>query len=732
MFPYPSGAGLHVGHPEGYTATDILCRYKRMRGFNVLHPMGWDAFGLPAEQYALQTGVHPRDHHAQGDRHFRRQLKRFGFCYDWSREFGTIDPDYYKLDPVDLPADLRRWFDAEPKARPLAELIAGIRERQARAALQPRRRRDQRERQGAQLRCVEQRSTRARSARISTATASRTWPSRSVNWCPKLGTVLANEEVIDGKSERGGFPVFRKPLKQWMFRITAYAERLLDGLDGLDWPEATKAKQTPGSASSEGAECRLRARAADRRDRAACASSPRGPTRCSARRTWWSRPSIRWSMRCSRPPLPGTSGARCAPTSSGRAQPQRPRAPAATRPRPACSPALMRSTRSTASAIPIWIADYVLMGYGTRRDHGRARARRARLTSSRTAFGLPIVRGRRTPDGRRASRRLLQRRRHATSTPHNAEVSLDGLRHRAKPSERITDWLEQRGIGQQPRQLQAARLAVQPPALLGRAVPDRLRRRGQPLRARAKRAAADAARARRLPARRERRPEAAAGQGARWVATTAGEAGVRELPAERTDDARDQHHAATGRARAGTTCASAIRRTPTRCSARRPSATGWRRHGVDLYVGGAEHAVLHLLYARFWHQALHDLGHVQLARAVQEAVPPGLIIQLRVRARRQDARADRSGRRARRGQLRRDRDRRAGDADHGEDEQALQERDQPRRRDRRATAPTRSACTRCTWARSRRANPGTRATSAACSASCSARGACWSTRARAS
>src|SRR6056297_3118176 len=192
MFPYPSGQGLHVGHPEGYTATDIVARYKRMRGFNVLHPMGWDAFGLPAENYAVKTGTHPAVTTRKNIETFKRQLKMFGFSYDWDREVSTTDPDYYRW---------TQWIFTLLYQQGLAY--------EAEVA---------------------------------------------VNWCPELGTVLANEEVVDGKSEVGGHPVVRKPMKQWMLRITAYAERLLDDLDGLDWPDSIKDLQRNWIGRSEGAE----------------------------------------------------------------------------------------------------------------------------------------------------------------------------------------------------------------------------------------------------------------------------------------------------------------------------------------------------------------------------------------------------------------------------------------------------------------------------------------------
>ena len=228
MFPYPSGDGLHVGHPEGYTATDILARYKRMRGFNVLHPMGWDAFGLPAEQYAVETGTHPRVTTAQNVATFRRQIQSLGFSYDWDREINTTDPGYYRWTQWIFLKLYDTWYDTEQgRGRPIAELPIPP-EVQAQGADVVRAYRDAR-----------------RLAQVAEV---------PVNWCEGLGTVLANEEVINGRSERGGHPVVRLPLKQWMLRITSYAERLLADLEPLDWPEPIKEMQRNWIGRSEGAE----------------------------------------------------------------------------------------------------------------------------------------------------------------------------------------------------------------------------------------------------------------------------------------------------------------------------------------------------------------------------------------------------------------------------------------------------------------------------------------------
>src|SRR5271168_963935 len=229
MFPYPSGAGLHVGHPEGYTATDILARYRRACGFNVLHPMGWDSFGLPAEQYAVKTGQHPRVTTEANIATFTRQLKSLGFSYDWTRELATTDPDYFKWTQWIFLKLYNSWFNPETnKAEPVDSIKfpADCRDEAARRAF------------------VDSK----RLAYVSEA---------PVNWCPELGTVLANEEVIDGKSEVGGFPVERRPMRQWMLRITAYAERLINELDGLDWPESIKLLQRNWIGRSEGAEVRF-------------------------------------------------------------------------------------------------------------------------------------------------------------------------------------------------------------------------------------------------------------------------------------------------------------------------------------------------------------------------------------------------------------------------------------------------------------------------------------------
>ena len=239
MFPYPSGSGLHVGHPEGYTATDIVCRYSRMNGLNVLHPMGWDAFGLPAEEHAVKTGTHPRETTNQNIATFKRQLKMLGFSYDWERELATTDPDYYRWTQWIFLQIFDTWYDSKyewtgpdgvkrtGKGRPISELPIPS------------------EVKSSGTEAVRRYQDKHRLAYVSDA---------PVNWCPGLGTVLANEEIIDGKSERGGHPVVRMPLKQWMLRITAYGDRLANELDPLTWSEAIKLMQRNWIGRSVGAE----------------------------------------------------------------------------------------------------------------------------------------------------------------------------------------------------------------------------------------------------------------------------------------------------------------------------------------------------------------------------------------------------------------------------------------------------------------------------------------------
>ena len=249
MFPYPSGAGLHVGHPLGYIASDIYSRYKRLKGFNVLHPMGYDAFGLPAEQYAIQTGQHPAVTTEQNIARYREQLDKIGFSFDWDREVRTCDPAYYKWTQWAFLEMFSHYYDNRRRqARPIEELAAAF----ARSGTEG----------------IDAASTQELHF---TADEWNAWDEKRreqvlqnyrlafradtmVNWCPKLGTVLANDEVHDGLSVRGGYPVEQKRMKQWLLRVTAYAQRMLDGLDRLEWSDSLKEIQRNWIGRSEGAQ----------------------------------------------------------------------------------------------------------------------------------------------------------------------------------------------------------------------------------------------------------------------------------------------------------------------------------------------------------------------------------------------------------------------------------------------------------------------------------------------
>ncbi len=253
MFPYPSGAGLHVGHPLGYIASDIYARFMKLQGYNVLHPMGYDAYGLPAEQYAIQTGTHPAVTTEKNIKRYREQLDNLGFAYDWDREIRTSDPSYYKWTQWTFIQLFKHWYNLKTdKAETIAELVKKF-EKEGNSGI------------------------KAASAEVERFTASE-WNAMSekqqqdllmnfrlayladtmVNWCPALGTVLANDEVKDGLSERGGYPVERKLMKQWLLRITAYSQRLLEGLDQLDWTDSLKEVQKNWIGRSEGAQVKFR------------------------------------------------------------------------------------------------------------------------------------------------------------------------------------------------------------------------------------------------------------------------------------------------------------------------------------------------------------------------------------------------------------------------------------------------------------------------------------------
>ncbi|HVK19644.1 MAG TPA: class I tRNA ligase family protein, partial [Fimbriiglobus sp.] len=340
MFPYPSGAGLHVGHPEGYTATDILCRLRRMRGFHVLHPMGWDAFGLPAEEYARKTGTHPRVTTVENIATFRRQIKALGFSYDWDREVDTTDPGYFKWTQWIFLLIHDTWYDpARKKGRPIAELPIP----------------DEVRKQGPDA--IRRYQDAHRLAYQAEA---------MVNWCPEMGTVLANEEVVDGRSEVGGHPVVRQPLRQWLLRITAYADRLLDDLEPLDWSESIKQMQRNWIGKSEGAEVDFNIPGA--------VSSPADPIIGHRVRVFTTRPDTlfgaTYMVLAPEHPLVGriTTPEQWEAVKAYQEQAARKsefeRTEVAKTKTGVFTGASARNPTNGAW-IPVWIADYVLAGYGT-------------------------------------------------------------------------------------------------------------------------------------------------------------------------------------------------------------------------------------------------------------------------------------------------------------------------------------------------------------------------------
>ena len=540
MFPYPSAAGLHVGHPEGYTATDILARYKRMRGYNVLHPMGWDAFGLPAEQYAIETGTHPRETTARNIDTFRRQIQALGFSYDWDREIATCAPDYYRW---------TQWIFLKLYERGLAYM-----------------------------------------AEV------------AVNWCPVLGTVLANEEVIDGKSERGGHEVVRKPMRQWMLRITAYAERLLAGLTDLDWPDNVKEMQRNWIGRSEGARIRFQL--------------------CHADGSVLSEEAAFFDVFTTRPDtLFGATYCVLAPEHPlvERITTPENRAAVAAYTEEALRKSDLARTELVkektgvntggyalnpvnGEPIPIWVADYVLFTYGTgaimavpggdERDWDFARQ-----------FAIPIIEVVRGGD--------IETGAYSGDGPHVNSGFLDGL-DVAAAKKRMQAWLEENGHGEGTVNYKLRDWLFSRQRYWGEPFPI-LHIDGQP------QPLAPHDLPVLLPEVESFRPTGtgepplAAARG--WVETTEPASGQ---PALRETNTMPQW--------AGS-CWYFLRFLDPQ-NADKPWDADPEQYWmpVDLYVGGVEHAVLHLLYARFWHHVLYDCGLVSTPEPFQRLVNQGMIL----------------------------------------------------------------------------------------------------------
>lgn len=550
MFPYPSGAGLHVGHPEGYTATDIVARYLRARGFAVLHPMGWDAFGLPAEQHAIKTGTHPKETTRKNIENFRRQLKALGFSYDWSREVNTTDPEYFRW---------TQWIFLKLFEKGLAyqEEVP-------------------------------------------------------VNWCPELGTVLANEEVKDGRSERGDHPVVRTPLRQWMLRITAYAERLLNGLEDVDWPKGTRVMQSEWIGRSEGAEIEF---AIDGHpDLTLSVFTTRPDTLFGA--TFMvvapEHPALQTIIAAEKREVVSAYQLEAA----GRSDLERAQAKSKT--------GVFTGTYAinpiNNERIPIYVADYVLMGYGTgavmavpghdERDFEFATQHRIAIRE--------VVSPTKSPRGR------LHR---ADPCPGFAVNSghYDGM-VTEDVKRRITSDLERVGRGR-------ARVHFK----LRDWVFSRQRYWGEPIP---------------IIFPVECRGDPRRGDDYRILYDKPQPVGVEELPIRLPDleDFRPGDDPAGPLARAtewrflqrngewfaretntmpqwAGSCWYYLRFTdPQNSKTLFDPDVADRWLPVDLYIGGAEHAVLHLLYARFWHKVLYDEGLVSYPEPFKTLVHQGIIL----------------------------------------------------------------------------------------------------------
>jgi len=563
MFPYPSGAGLHVGHPEGYTATDIIARYKRMRGLNVLHPMGWDAFGLPAEQYAIKSGQHPAVTTRENVAKFKSQLKRIGFSYDWQREINTTDPSYFKWTQWIFLQIYNSWFN--PKTNK-AEPIKTYRGKNP---------------------------DEVRLAYVADV---------PVNWCPELGTVLANEEVIDGRSEVGGFPVIRRPMRQWMLRITAFAERLINELEGLDWSEGIKLLQRNWIGRSEGAEIDFKIENQDAKIR-----------------VFTTRPDT----------LYGGTFLVLAPEHSLVdlivTEEQWP-AVRAYREKTARKSDLERAelakektgvftgayavNPANSKKIPIWIADYVLLGYGTGAIGG-VPAHDERDLEFAKKFDLPIVEVVQ-PTGKEPAIGFT-----GEGIAINSPI-INGLTS-ARAKRKIAAWLEERGQGKRAINYKLRdwlfsrqRYWGEPFPIVWESEADGQHRKHRAL---------DQTELPVVPPPLEdykptgtgEPPLAKAKDWIRYSKEAARETNVMPQWAGSCwyylrfcDPWNDKRFVGE--------------------KAEKYWMGGPKPGGVDLYVGGTEHAVLHLLYARFWHKVLFDLGYVSKPEPFQRLVNQGIIL----------------------------------------------------------------------------------------------------------
>ncbi len=590
MFPYPSGTGLHVGHPEGYTATDIVARYRKMRGDNVLHPMGWDAFGLPAEQYAIKTGQHPRATTDANVAGFKKQLIRLGFNYDWEREVNTTDPGYFRWTQWIFGILYNSWFNPATRRAEAIETYSGAEPDDVRLAY------------------------------VAEA---------PVNWCAGLGTVLANEEVVDGKSVIGSFPVERRPMRQWMLRITAYAERLIDELAGLDWPESIKTLQRNWIGRSEGAHVTfllerfedtptsLVALALDTRE----ADHPQPPGVTPGQRI---HSTAELTVFTTRPDtLFGATYMVLAPehplvdlfaTAEQQEAIARYRAEVAGKSDLERTELSKEKTGTFTGAfavnpvngerIPVWIADYVLSGYGTgaimavpahdERDYEFARK-----------FDLPIRQVVSSPAGE-------QDLPFVDAGVAINSGALDGL-PTAEAKAKIIAFLEEQGSGERKINYKLRDWLFSRQRYWGEPFPIIWRDGRHELLPESELPLEPPALADFKPTGTGEPPLARASEWVRYSDAATRETNTMPQWAGscwyylRYCDPHNTHRFVGE-------------------EAERYWMGGGQPGGVDLYVGGTEHAVLHLLYARFWHKVLYDRGLVSTVEPFQKLVNQGLIL----------------------------------------------------------------------------------------------------------
>ncbi|MSR44569.1 MAG: leucine--tRNA ligase [Phycisphaerales bacterium] len=591
MFPYPSGAGLHVGHPEGYTATDIITRYKVACGFNVLHPMGWDAFGLPAEQYAVQTGVHPAITTQSAIDNFRRQLQRLGFRYDWSREFATIDPDYYRWTQWIWLRAYHSYYDTTSmRAMPIAELGARIEHDDALITLVD----------GSQVRWSASTPLQQQSHLDGFRLAY--LGEQTVNWCPVLGTVLANEEIIDGRSERGGHPVFRLPLRQWMFRITAYAQRLLDDLTLVQWPDSTRAMQSQWIGRSEGAELRFEVEGFG--DLTVFTTRPDTLFGATYMVVAPEHPIVEWV--CSQGGAHRNATEEYVAWSRNRSDVDR---QAESREKTGIALGVTAINPATREAIPVWIADYVLMAYGTGAIMA-VPAHDERDFEFATRFDLPIRQVVAAKDGCAWTGERATSDEGIACHSSSTSISIDGM-ETAAATQKMIAWITTTGIGCARVNFRLRDWLFSRQRYWGEPFPIVFDQQGMHY------PVAETALPVRLPALvdytpiESDHPMPPLGKATQWVTTTAGEAGVDSSLLDADTPVRREINTMPGWAGS---CWYYLRYCDPKNAARFADPTlqkYWMgERGVDLYIGGAEHAVLHLLYARFWHKLLFDLGEV--------------------------------------------------------------------------------------------------------------------------